>query len=1259
MTSVLARAGLVLSLLTSTALSGTPPPSRSPCAPAGLPTILLEIMCNLFPLLDVLTCPDALPAKDMLSSEAQQHYLSKLGTLEAIVAFYKHYSDNAQRMRNDEPRDADAVMNAASCSSWVDWYGEICSPAERPIPPDVVGEKRYLSGYGVALDLKKMDYSLSTIDARKVEVRPTSEDDQAVYANNAEADLDSVLQLLVLIDLFLVADSPTPPQTLKKLAHDFPRYATSLARHVVSQSGLLEDNCFEICQNTLCRKDLMFSLTSLGLLPGEAFELVTHPSFGTSSQSGGATENVFDASDRAEGGSLSFWWSDIEKDSQAPTIRRNLFNVMVVLDLSRPESLHFTANTVSMPIDRSYSTHIGFVPITTRVSYHLTQNYSHLATIKFFCSVLYLQGEKEDLDLDWSNVLAQFEALVSSEEIQEGSKAISFDTLTSGSSEVFEERISKARAYSRRLGTDNASSPNGHLFINGKYCAIDGNFSISLKADVGQALQYFQERAYKGEITDDQKWSRRILPLGNGVPIINLPDLHKQAGLYVSPASFIYPAFEQLPLSIYVVPDFDTEEGLTFLRDAVTFADTASACTHFTFYHNPVSPNSDPGRQTHVSSLFSHLIRKDLLSRATASQLLQVLRLRSESGSKQYGQRVLSMSSPLDEIIGRMALADIDQNDYQRRDCELEKRVQPVVSAVEDIVPLSRATTGEPDSAATAADVVSMVSSVVSMPQVEDPTRSGIFNKDPVARSQDYARMDDQYTAFTVSDNTTALHRFVVIFDPLSDQAQIFTSLFEWLLNIPTVCVELLLLLPECSELPSKRFYRYNLIPSLTFDGTGHEIPAQELFCDLPIELIYALCLDKLLLWLVRPREAFYILDNIQLGVLSGDEQQHGVEAVFELDYIIIGGHSRERGTNSPPCGLQLQLAAHHGMPIDTLIVENLGYLQLKAAPSVYHLEIYEKCGREVFAVEGAGNEGWIVMVTSFEGLMLFPRLERLPGQEFADDYSGNPRRKSWSPSEFISSVFKPSEGKGEAGEINIFTVASGLLFASIMILSVLRNTMHTMKFWFIENFLSPSFLEFIPHFAKQYSVKQRFIWAYKILFLDVLFPMDLNNVFFVDADQVHGAPYGDAPMDDDSEDMEGFRFWKTGYWEHFLRGAVYVVDLVRFRQMAAGDILHLPNDLQGHVPIVGFMSCWLISGKDRLGCAKTIDLRQNPLTIQPKLACTRQIPERGLYDGEIARFTRKLADEGRIHASAAAADVNELSKAGHWHGAAAPEKVE
>jgi UDP-glucose:glycoprotein glucosyltransferase len=84
-----------------------------------------------------------------------------------------------------------------------------------------------------------------------------------------------------------------------------------------------------------------------------------------------------------------------------------------------------------------------------------------------------------------------------------------------------------------------------------------------------------------------------------------------------------------------------------------------------------------------------------------------------------------------------------------------------------------------------------------------------------------------------------------------------------------------------------------------------------------------------------------------------------------------------------------------------------------------------------------------------------------------------------------VTSLFKPKERAivpSEAqAEINIFTVASGLLyevrrpcffdnnanflmsvlkrFVSIMILSVLRNTKSTVKFWFIENFLSPSFL--------------------------------------------------------------------------------------------------------------------------------------------------------------------------------------------------------
>lgn len=72
--------------------------------------------------------------------------------------------------------------------------------------------------------------------------------------------------------------------------------------------------------------------------------------------------------------------------------------------------------------------------------------------------------------------------------------------------------------------------------------------------------------------------------------------------------------------------------------------------------------------------------------------------------------------------------------------------------------------------------------------------------------------------------------------------------------------------------------------------------------------------------------------------------------------------------------------------------------------------------------------------------------------------------------------------------DINIFTVASGLLYevrlrpfvieielttlptqrmAFLMVVSVMRHTNSTVKFWFIQNFLSPSFTAFLPHMAR------------------------------------------------------------------------------------------------------------------------------------------------------------------------------------------------
>jgi UDP-glucose:glycoprotein glucosyltransferase len=160
-------------------------------------------------------------------------------------------------------------------------------------------------------------------------------------------------------------------------------------------------------------------------------------------------------------------------------------------------------------------------------------------------------------------------------------------------------------------------------------------------------------------------------------------------------------------------------------------------------------------------------------------------------------------------------------------------------------------------------------------------------------------------------------------------------------------------------------------------------------FDDLPTQPIYTLGMDVPKAWLVRPREALHDLDNIQLSTVSAEEV---VEAIYELDYLVIEGHARDTLTQAPPRGLQLQLTTGNSTSIDdTQVVANLGYLQFRATPGVYHLEIRPGRGRELFTMASVGNEGWDspiveltgdeITLTDFEGLTVYPKLTRIPGK--------------------------------------------------------------------------------------------------------------------------------------------------------------------------------------------------------------------------------------------------------------------------------------
>lgn len=173
-------------------------------------------------------------------------------------------------------------------------------------------------------------------------------------------------------------------------------------------------------------------------------------------------------------------------------------------------------------------------------------------------------------------------------------------------------------------------------------------------------------------------------------------------------------------------------------------------------------------------------------------------------------------------------------------------------------------------------------------------------------------------------------------------------------------------------------------------------MPAQTIFDNLPLEPIYTLGLDVPSSWLVRPREAFHDLDNIQLAKLAPIDRLRGIEAIYELDFLVIEGHAREEVSNQPARGLQLLLLGIDSAPVaETLVVATLGYMQFRAAPGVFQLVLREGRGRDIYVMESVGNEGWTspsisqsgadVTLTSFEGLTLYPRVRRRPGMERVD----------------------------------------------------------------------------------------------------------------------------------------------------------------------------------------------------------------------------------------------------------------------------------
>ncbi|KDP38843.1 hypothetical protein JCGZ_05000 [Jatropha curcas] len=680
----------------------------------------------------------------------------------------------------------------------------------------------------------------------------------------------------------------------------------------------------------------------------------------------------------------------------------------------------------------------------------------------------------------------------------------------------------------------------------------------------------------------------------------------------------------------------------------------------------------------------------------------------------QFLYRQLGLEAGVNAVVtnGRVTVLD-DEGTFLSHDLnlleslEFKQRIKHIVEIIEEV----HWQDIDPDMLTSkfVSDVVMSVSSAMAL-------------RDRSSESARFEILNAEYSAVIIENENSGVHIDAVV-DPLSPIGQKVASLLRVLRQYTQPSMRIVLNpMSSLVDLPLKNFYRY-VVPTMDdFSSTDYTVNGPKaFFANMPLSKTLTMNLDVPEPWLVEPVIAVHDLDNILLENL-GDTRT--LQAVFELEALVLTGHCSEKDQD-PPRGLQLILGTKSTPHlVDTIVMANLGYWQMKVSPGVWYLQLAPGRSFDLYVLKEDGSRDLDkllskrITINDLRGKVVHLEVAKKKGMEHenllvsSDDDNHSQRKNKGSNNNWNSNIFKWASGliggQGKKDEntstehgkctrrgkpINIFSIASGHLyerFLKIMILSVLKNTNRPVKFWFIKNYLSPQFKDVIPYMAQEYGFeyelitykwpswlhkqkeKQRIIWAYKILFLDVIFPLSLEKVIFVDADQVvradmgelydmdiKGRPLAYTPFCDNNKDMDGYRFWRQGFWKEHLRGksyhisALYVVDLVKFRETAAGDNLRvfyetlskdpnslanldqdLPNYAQHTVPIFSLPQEWLWCeswcGNSTKAKAKTIDLCNNPMTKEPKLQGARRIVSEWVdLDSEARQFTAKiLGDE-------------------------------
>uniref|UniRef100_A0AAY5EX87 UDP-glucose ceramide glucosyltransferase-like 1 n=1 Tax=Electrophorus electricus TaxID=8005 RepID=A0AAY5EX87_ELEEL len=847
-----------------------------------------------------------------------------------------------------------------------------------------------------------------------------------------------------------------------------------------------------------------------------------------------------------------------------------------------------------------------------------------------------------------------------------------------------------------------------------------------------ETTSFFQRAVYLGELGSDHDVVDFIMKQPNVVPRINSRilatnrsylDLSSISQSRTTPTTPHSPRDGAIrPVTFWVVGDFDQPSGRQLLYDGIRHMKTSNN-VRLGVINNPTESPSNgtaliglaiwAAMQTQTANNAKNFITK--LTKEETARALYTAPLGtfiSLSLGCLQGMDVSLFMSVYQSSKVNFLLAHAD---YCRDVLKLRKGQRAVISNGRIIGPLEDGEVFNQDDFLLLESIIMKTSGERIKNKIQQHAEcfkasdlvmkvDSLLSSQPKGESRvEYNFASDRYSAVKIRPREQEVYFDVVaVADPVTRGAQRLAPLLLVLKQLVNVNLRVFMnCQSKLSDMPLKSFYRYVLEPDVSFLADNSFAPGpMAKFLDMPQSPLFTLNLSPPESWMVESVRTRHDLDNIYL-----QEVESVVAAEYELEYLLLEGHCFDVSTGQPPRGLQFTLGtAAEPVIVDTIVMANLGYFQLKANPGAWVLRLRKGRSDDIYKIYShdgtdspAEAEDLIVVLNNFKSKIIKVKVQKKPekmNEELLSDGTEEIDSGFWhSLTRGFTGGSKVEEGKPEKDDvINIFSVASGHLyerFLRIMMLSVLKHTETPVKFWFLKNYLSPTFKEWIPYMAQEYGFqyelvqykwprwlhqqteKQRIIWGYKILFLDVLFPLAVDKIIFVDADQIvrtdlkelrdfdlEGAPYGYTPFCESRREMDGYRFWKTGYWASHLAGrkyhisALYVVDLKKFRKIAAGDRLRgqyqglsqdpnslsnldqdLPNNMIHQVPIKSLPQDWLWcetwcddTSKTK---AKTIDLCNNPQTKEPKLqAAVRIVAEWVDYDQEVKSLYARYLEE-------------------------------